>query len=118
MKKDSKLLTRVMHISFPNLIWINLTGNNLGTIECLSRIHFRILEGIGLGRNRLTSISSLRKCHWPNFKTIWLCKYFFIETEIKFKICLSCHKLSSQKKLIIFSLSLINVKHRELLTSD
>jgi hypothetical protein len=66
------VVKEIGHIHFTALALLNLTSNNIDSIEGLARVqmvHIKVLElgaNVGhIGSNNITSVGVIRKAAWP-----------------------------------------------------
>ena len=66
--KHGTIINSIIDVSFPKLSIIQLDGNLIESIECLSRISFPQLQNLRLNFNNINCISTLRKVNCPLIK--------------------------------------------------
>ena len=76
-KKCPKMIKDISEVKFPYLYEISLSGNNIESIEGLSRIDMPLISQVYLSKNRLekgnneiSQMTNVRKAPWPNLNRI------------------------------------------------
>ena len=78
------ILQSISLINFPILKTLNLSGNEIESIESIHRLGMPLISDLDLGRNNLTCIRSGRKAHWPQLKYYCFCTCAVIKMTTEF----------------------------------
>ena len=79
-----EILKSISLINFPSLKTLYLYENEIESIEGIHRIGMPLIQILDLGANKLTSMKSGRKGHWPQLKNYWFCTCAVIKIATEF----------------------------------
>ena len=75
------IIKQLQHVAFPHLAELNIHGNEISSVEGLSRIFMPQLETLiiskiedRIGFNHMIGMRDLRKSHWPDLKFLCFSK--------------------------------------------